>query len=143
MLSGNNLAMMVGRAGQVIGQSQWDIVFCTRGLTEFNLFRRGGHNLLPLYLVPGEGGSQGELTAHRDWRPNLSPGFLRALAIGLKLPQKAAHGLPGDLTPENIFHYTYATFHTPAYRTRYAESCWSAIRASFRRSGRAGHSWIL
>ena len=54
-------------------------------------------------------------------RPNLNPDFLKSLSIALGLPQKGAHGLPTDLTPENIFHYTYAVFHSPGYRTRYAE----------------------
>ncbi len=32
-----------------------------------------------------------------------------------------ADGLPTGLTPEDIFHYIYAVFHSPGYRTRYAE----------------------
>jgi predicted helicase len=33
----------------------------------------------------------------------------------------AKHGLPTELTPEDIFHYAYAVFHSPDYRSRYAE----------------------
>ena len=29
--------------------------------------------------------------------------------------------MPSTLTPEDIFHYAYAVFHSPTYRTRYAE----------------------
>ena len=29
--------------------------------------------------------------------------------------------IPQGLTPENIFHYAYAVFHSPGYRSRYAE----------------------
>jgi predicted helicase len=29
--------------------------------------------------------------------------------------------LPQGITPEDIFHYAYAVFHSPTYRTRYAE----------------------
>jgi predicted helicase len=29
--------------------------------------------------------------------------------------------LPKDVTPEDIFQYAYAVFHSPTYRTRYAE----------------------
>jgi predicted helicase len=32
-----------------------------------------------------------------------------------------AVGLPTGLTPEDIFHYAYAVFHSPGYRSRYAE----------------------
>ncbi len=35
--------------------------------------------------------------------------------------QKGEHGLPTGLTPEDIFYYTYAVFHSPGYRGRYAE----------------------
>ncbi|MFH1970105.1 MAG: type ISP restriction/modification enzyme, partial [Verrucomicrobiota bacterium] len=46
---------------------------------------------------------------------------LKTLAEKLGLSQSAPHGLPHDVTPENIFHYAYAVFHSPTYRTRYAE----------------------
>ncbi|MFM6310759.1 MAG: type ISP restriction/modification enzyme, partial [Dolichospermum sp.] len=43
--------------------------------------------------------------------PNLSPKFLEAIKEKLgKIP-----------TPEQIFYYAYAIFHSPTYRTRYAE----------------------
>ena len=29
--------------------------------------------------------------------------------------------MPEGVTPEDIFHYAYAVFHSPTYRTRYAE----------------------
>jgi predicted helicase len=37
------------------------------------------------------------------------------------LPQSGVHGLPAGLTPEDIFHYVYAVFHSRGYRSRYAE----------------------
>ena len=37
-------------------------------------------------------------------------------------PPKSGEGLgEGVFTPEDIFHYIYAIFHSPAYRSRYAE----------------------
>lgn len=54
-------------------------------------------------------------------RPNFSLPFLKSFAGALGLPQKGAHGLPAGATPEDIFHYAYAVFHNPGYRTRYAE----------------------
>src|ERR1700722_18374869 len=52
--------------------------------------------------------------------PNLSPLHLKQFAtrLGLKV---AENGLPAGLTPEDIFHYIYAVFHSPGYRSRYAE----------------------
>ena len=54
------------------------------------------------------------------FKTNLSPMFLRKLAEGLGV-EIARNGLPVGLTPESIFHYTYAVFHSPGYRRRYAE----------------------
>ena len=56
--SGENLGICIGRAGQVIGAEDWDILFCTRNITEFNLYRRGGNNLFPLYLYSSEKGKK-------------------------------------------------------------------------------------
>ena len=62
-----------------------------------------------------------ELDASAGRRPNISPAFLKALAEKLKAPQEAPHGLPAGVTPEDIFHYAYAVFHSQTYRKRYAE----------------------
>jgi len=71
--------------------------------------------VFPLYLT-----DQDDLHGIAQ-RPNLSSTFLKALAEKLQLPQEKPHGLPKDITPEDIFHYAYAVFHSPMYRTRYAE----------------------
>jgi predicted helicase len=54
-------------------------------------------------------------------RLNVNPGFLRAVATALSAKTTGAHGLPAGVTPEDIFHYAYAVFHSPGYRNRYAE----------------------
>jgi predicted helicase len=54
-------------------------------------------------------------------RPNLGDAFLKKLAIALQLPQGGSDLLPAKLTPEDIFNFCYAIFHSPAYRSRYAE----------------------
>jgi len=58
--------------------------------------------LFPLYLHP----SDGELGIARQ--PNFSVHVMRYLA---RL----------RATPEDVFHYAYAVFHSPGYRSRYAE----------------------
>lgn len=48
-----NLALCVGRAGQVVGiEHGWNIVFCSSQIEDFNLFYRGGNVNFPLYLYP-------------------------------------------------------------------------------------------
>ncbi len=67
-------------------------------------------------------GRKGRGAGHpRRRRPNLSESFLKRLAGHLRLPPGGADGLPDSLTPEDIFHYAYAVFHSPNYRSRYAE----------------------
>ena len=46
--------------------------------------------------------------------PNFTSKFRNALAQALGSETK-------DFTPENIFHYVYAVFHSPRYRDRYKE----------------------
>jgi len=45
----DNVALAIGRAGQVTGSSEWDVVFCSDRPADLNLFRRGGAMLFPLY----------------------------------------------------------------------------------------------
>ncbi len=54
--------------------------------------------------------------------PNLNPEFLRAFAarLGLRFVAEAS-GEADTFSPEDIFHYAYAIFHSPQYRERYAE----------------------
>ena len=54
-------------------------------------------------------------------RPNFTVSFLKKLAAKLHLPQNGEYSLSVGLTPEDIFHYIYAVFHSPGYRDRYAE----------------------
>ena len=102
MLGGRNTGMCVGRAGQVIGAHEWDVVFACSSPTDFNLFRRGGNCLFPLYLYPGVGGRTGEL---------------------LFSPWPKGKDGRGDLQatfgPEDVLAYIYAVFHSPGYRARH------------------------
>jgi len=112
MLTGENVGLAIGRAGQVIGPGGWDIVFCTNHITEFNLYRRGGGCLFPLYLYPDS--KRNDLFAQHepsDRRPNLDPKVFAALA-------RAYEHKP---SPEEIFHYVYAVLYAPTYREKYAE----------------------
>jgi hypothetical protein len=113
----DNLAFITGRQGQVMGEIPWDLALCTADLVDTNLFYRGGNGVFPLYLYP----SADELDASTGRRPNINPEFLKALAQKLNVPQEGPHGLPKGVTPEDIFHYAYAVFHSPTYRARYAE----------------------
>lgn len=73
-----------------------------------NLTKESNHNF-PLYLYPDTQNNQGSLFAEKS--PNFSSDFITAIQTKLGY-------VP---TPEAIFYYIYAIFHSPTYRDRYAE----------------------
>jgi type I restriction-modification system DNA methylase subunit len=105
---------------------------------------KDGSSIFPLYLYTTPEETAGTLFAQSETtrRPNLAPGFIAALEqkLGLKFsPLRPSATSPkyksdepqsdlylgeagwGRFTPEDIFHYAYAIFHSPTYRSRYAE----------------------
>ena len=70
---------------------------------------KDGSNAFPLYLYPDIANQQGNLFVEKS--PNLSSDFITAIR------EKLGY-VP---TPEAIFYYIYAIFHSPTYRQRYAE----------------------
>jgi len=93
-----NLGLAVGRQWSVIGSREYDIVFVSEFITDFNLFRRGGELIFPLYLF-----------SNSDKKPNFSPEFLKFIS-----------GKYGKTPPpEEIFYYIYAVLYSPTYRKKY------------------------
>ena len=112
MLSGENLALCVGRQGQVVGADEWNLVYCSQGIEDFNLFYRGGNVNFPLYRYPTP--DRNDLFAQlepTERQPNLNPNLVAAL--------DESYG--GESSPEEILHYIYAILHAPTYREKYAE----------------------
>ena len=75
----------------------------------------------PLYLYRDHKVEQATLGLQAEREPNFNPAFLKTLCARLGLPVGKTCGLPAGLTPEEIFNYAYAVFHSPGYRSRYAE----------------------
>ena len=119
MLSGSNLGICIGRAGQVIGSTTWDVVLVTKYSSDFNLFRRGGNCLFPVYRHPVAG--RDDFSAR--CKPNLDPRFIEVsrAALDLDFVSDGAGDLADTFGPEDIFHYIYAVLHSPEYRRRYAD----------------------
>ncbi|MBM3235898.1 N-6 DNA methylase [Candidatus Poribacteria bacterium] len=67
--------------------------------------------VFPLYLYDTPTAGELDLHASKSRRPNLNPKFLHALE----------ERLGSRPSPEEIFNYAYAVFHSPTYRQRYAE----------------------
>ena len=111
LLAGENVALVVGRAGSATGDEEWNIVFVAAHPVDFNIFRRGGGEVYPLFRYPDTKDEQGALMPEAGRTVNLSKEYLQALAG--KLGQTPA--------PEAVLGYLYAVLHSPAYRARYAE----------------------
>jgi hypothetical protein len=110
-----NLAIITTRSVE-IGRG-FEHIFCSRGLIQHHTVSLKEVNFVfPLYLRP----DPDELGLLKEEICNFSLDFLYLLSNSLGIQQED-NGLPVGLTPEDIFHYLYAVFHSPTYRTRYAE----------------------
>lgn len=108
MVSGENLGMQLCR--QIVSDT-WRHILATNLLTDdchvSNKTRERGYTF-PLYLYPE---TQTERNMGMIRCSNLSKDFLNAITSKLGYTP----------TPETIFYYIYAIFHSPTYRNRYAE----------------------
>lgn len=109
----SNIALCVGRAGQVVGvEHDWNVVFCSGVMEDFNLFYRGGNVNYPLYIYP-DTDKHDLFSSHESGKPipNLTPKLLDLLANSYR-------DIPN---PEDVFAYIYGILYSTAYRRKYAE----------------------
>jgi predicted helicase len=117
----DNLALCVGRQGSVTGSNNYDIVFVSENIVDYNLFRRGGELVFPLYLYQKtEQKKKSTYTQLMMFEPDESylavrPNISRIVFEELKKNYKK------EPTPEEIFYYVYAILYSKTYRTKYAE----------------------
>lgn len=116
MIDGRNIGLMTTRKVEV---GTFGHALCSRVMTEsHSVSLKEVNYLFPLWLYP----DSDELAFFSEERqPNFTPQFLRALCSALRLQPNGPHGLPTGVTAEQIFHYSYAVLHSPAYRARYSE----------------------
>lgn len=119
MLMGENLGFITTRQ---ITSLKFCHVLCSTVAVEMKTCSHDrGTYFFPLYKYPDEDTKQLKVIKETKRRLNISPEFLSVLAKKLKLPQTKPFDLPKDITPEDIFYYAYAVFHSPSYREFYAE----------------------
>ncbi|TMS40631.1 MAG: DNA methyltransferase [Methanobacterium sp.] len=94
----DNRGLIIGRQWGAIGSSYYDIVFVSDKIIDFNLFRRGGELIFPLYLYEDTGKI-----------PNLNPNLIKYLYN--------KYGV--EPSPEVIFYYIYSMLQSPNYRKKY------------------------
>ena len=89
-----------------------------------NITKESNHNF-PLYLYATPESTKGTLFASQETtrEPNLAPQFITDIKaqLSLRFISDGCGDLSRTFGPEDVFHYTYAIFHSPTYRTRYAE----------------------
>ena len=100
-------------------------IFVTKAAPESCLFESAYANniVFPLYLYPSNQEIAGGLYQPKERRPNLNPEFIKDFSgkLGLEFIEDGKGDLQETFGPEDIFNYAYAVFHSPTYRTRYAE----------------------
>ena len=108
VLNRENLCLITARGIEV--PREYDQIFCSdQIIVNHTLSLKEINYLFPLYTYPDTTNEQTNLFIEKD--PNLSQEFLTAIK------EKLGY-IP---TPEKIFYYAYAIFHSPTYRQRYAE----------------------
>ena len=123
MLAGENLSLVTTRSIEI---GHFEHVFCSQQLvTHHSVSIKEVNYLFPLYLYTTPDNTAGTWFAQSETTrtPNLAPAFIEALSLKLAL-QFIPDGQGDHKTtfgPEDVFHYAYAVFHSPTYRSRYAE----------------------
>lgn len=123
-LTVENLALIIGRQGQVVGDMPWNLSFISKSVVDLNMFYRGGGMVFPLYLYP-----ETSLESNAERIPNLNMEIVDRIADNLKLTfvpdskfvTDLKEGLDEVFYPEDILDYIYAVLHSPSYREKYKE----------------------
>jgi predicted helicase len=125
-LKGDNVGLVTAR--QCVGD--WQYVFCTKLINEFNLTgtagRFGSGNTFPLYLFPDEK-NKDLFETGQERTPNLNMEIVNAMAEQLGLTFVAEKPTTQNLQPTtsfapiDILDYIYAVLHSPTYREKYKE----------------------
>ena len=125
-----NLGLISGRQGHVVGTREWNLVFVSKDISDFNLFYRGGGVSYPLYLYPDDEAAQGDAFAAPHRTINLDPKLYAAIcaAAGVDPADQAGpdddfRAATGEARPSEVkvFDYIYGVLHSPAYREKFAE----------------------
>ena len=118
----DNIALLVGRQGQVCGNNIWNLVYTAKGIVDFNVFYRGGGNVFPLYLYTSNMGDEERIVNfNKDLYDSIAKGlnYLPCYDDNMLIDPTSEYN--GVLYPQALFDYIYAVLHSPSYRERYKE----------------------
>lgn len=120
-IENDNIGLVVGRQGHVVGNMQWNLIYTTKSITDFNLFYRGGGMLFPLYKYPQADGQQ-KIEQSQERVPNINMENANKFAshLGLTFTTEKESN-EETFAPIDILNYIYAVLHSPTYRDKYKE----------------------
>jgi len=122
MLAGENLGFLTTRQTR----DQWDVLATCNMVGHKSLAAYDINTLFLLYIYP----VSERLIDATPWppgkdgrQPNFNPDFVKDVEgrLGLTFIPEGTGDLKKTFGPEDIFHYAYAVFHSPTYRSRYAD----------------------
>ena len=73
----DNLGLIIGQQGQVVGNMPWNLAFITDSITDLNVFYRGGGYVYPLYVTEQIGDKM-------EVRLNIKPTILQEIETKLE-----------------------------------------------------------
>ncbi|MES2427951.1 MAG: type ISP restriction/modification enzyme [Bacteroidota bacterium] len=114
----DNLGLVIGRQGQVVGSMQWNLSFITKNITDFNLYYRGGGVVFPLYLYPNQLSTDNSYGKIANLNEIVIGNFEKHLNLILSVEENY---IDGAFAPLDILDYIYAVLHSPTYREKYKE----------------------
>ena len=113
----HNLALLTTRR---VTHLPFNNFFVANSIVEYKAVSHDRNTMVfPLYLYPPEKKIQLFTGRHHNLNPTVIKKY--SAKIGLKFIEDGKGDLEETFGPEDIFHYAYAVFHSPTYRTRYAE----------------------
>lgn len=136
-----NKALLVSRQASAIGEKNFDAIFISDKMVDINLYRRGGEQVMPLYLKNTESaknklkkGEQGTLELEskdifngQERIENFTPEFRAFVDSKYTWNLKDIKANPhlflesNTLTPEAILGYIYAVLFHKDYREKYID----------------------
>ena len=121
MIPGRNLGLITTR----VATEDWDCYITEDLCGHKSCAPYDINSLFPLYVYTTAEETTGTLFAQLETtrKPNLAPALIIAYSekLGFQFIPDGLGDLKETFGPEDVFYYTYAVFHSPAYRTRYAE----------------------
>lgn len=113
-IEGDNMGIVVGRQGQVVGNMPWNLVSISKSIIDFNYFYRGGELVFPLYLYDAQDG--------KTRRPNLDMEIVGHIAekIGLQFEEEKSGNIEA-FCPMDLLDYIYGILHSTSYREQFKE----------------------